>query len=89
LSRSGADLILRRVAERAGFPSLGLRVSHHDLRRTFGRVAHKAGMDLVQLKNLYGHTSMDQTVHYIGLDEDEMRDGLNRLANFIGPLLEP
>jgi hypothetical protein len=46
-------------------------------------------MDLVQLKNLYGHTSMDQTVHYIGLDEDEMRDGLNRLANFIGPLLEP
>jgi len=89
LSRSGADLILRRVAERAGLPSLGLRVSHHDLRRTFGRVAHKAGMDLVQLKNLYGHTSMDQTVHYIGLDEDEMRDGLNRLANFIGPLLEP
>jgi len=87
LSRSGADLVLRRVANRAGFPSLGLRVSHHDLRRTFGRLAHKAGMDLVQLKNLYGHTSLDQTVHYIGLDEDEMRAGLNRLAAFIGPLL--
>ncbi|MFZ3355399.1 MAG: tyrosine-type recombinase/integrase [Thermoplasmata archaeon] len=87
LSQSGADLVLHRVADRAGFPTLGLRVSHHDLRRTFGRLAHKAGMDLVQLKNLYGHTSLDQTVHYIGLDEDEMRAGLDRLATLIGPLL--
>jgi integrase len=87
LSPSGADLLLLRAAKRAGFPAVGLRVSHHDLRRTFGRLAHKAGMDLVQLKNLYGHTSLDQTVHYIGLDEDEMRIGLDRLASFIGPLL--
>jgi integrase len=87
LSRSGADLILHRAAQRAGFPNLGLRVSHHDLRRTFGRLAHKAGMDLVQLKNLYGHTSLDQTVHYIGLDEDEMRAGLDRLAALIGPMI--
>ncbi|HLN51589.1 MAG TPA: site-specific integrase, partial [Thermoplasmata archaeon] len=87
LSQSGADILLRRVSDRAGFPSLGLRVSHHDLRRTFGRLAHKAGMDLIQLKNLYGHTSLDQTVHYIGLDEDEMRAGLDRLASFIAPLL--
>ena len=87
LSPSGADLLLRRAADRAGFRGLGLKVSHHDLRRTFGRLAHKAGMDLVQLKNLYGHTSLDQTVHYIGLDEDEMRAGLDRLATFIGPLL--
>lgn len=87
LSRAGADLILRPAADRAGFPDSGLRVSHHDLRRTFGRIAHKAGMDLVQLKNLYGHSSLDQTVHYIGLDEDEMRAGLDRMATFIGPLL--
>jgi integrase len=87
LSRSGADLVLHRAAERAGFPGIGLTVSHHDLRRTFGRLAHKAGMDLVQLKNLYGHTSLDQTVHYIGLDEDEMRAGLDRLASMMRPML--
>lgn len=87
LSRSGADLVLQRAVRRAGFPSEGVKVSHHDLRRTFGRLAHKAGMDMVQLKNLYGHTSLDQTVHYIGLDEDEMRIGLDRLATFIGPML--
>jgi integrase len=87
LSRSGADMVLWRASQRADFPRQGLRVSHHDLRRTFGRLAHKAGMDLVQLKNLYGHTSLDQTVHYIGLDEDEMRVGLARLATFISPWL--
>jgi len=87
LSQSGADKLLRRAACRADFPRQGLRVSHHDLRRTFGRLAHRAGMDLIQLKNLYGHTSLDQTVHYIGLDEDEMRVGLTRLATFIGPWL--
>jgi integrase len=87
LSASGADLVLRRAAERAGFPALGVRVSHHDLRRTFGRLAHKAGMDLVQLKNLYGHTSLDQTVHYIGRDEDEMRAGSDRLATLMSPFL--
>jgi integrase len=87
LSRSGADLVHRRAAERAGFPSIGLTVSHHDLRRTFGRLAHKAGMDLVQLKNVYGHGSLDQTVHDIGLDKDEMRAGLDRLASMMTPLL--
>jgi integrase len=88
LSKSGADLILHRAVVRAGFPELGIRVSHHDLRRTFGRTAHKAGMDLVQIKNLYGHNSLDQTVHYIGLDEDEMRVGLGRMAALLDPMLQ-
>ncbi len=83
VSRSGADLILQRAVVRAGFTQTGVRVSHHDLRRTFGRLANTAGMDLVQLKNLYGHSSLDQTVHYIGLDEDRMREGLDRLARLL------
>jgi len=87
LSRSAADQLLRRAAERAGLFLRGVGVSHHDLRRTFGRVSHQAGMDLIQLKNLYGHASLDQTVHYIGLDEDQMRAGLDSLARSMGPLL--
>lgn len=79
LSRSGADALLSRAARRAGLDRAGVKVSHHDLRRTFGRLAHDAGMDLVQLKNLYGHSSIDMTVHYIGLDTERMREGLERL----------
>jgi integrase len=80
LSRSGVDAILRRLALRSGFDMKLRKVSHHDLRRTFGRLSHRAGMSLVQLKNLYGHSSLDQTAGYIGLDRDEMREGLERFA---------
>ena len=88
LSISGVDLLLRRAAARSGLIRRGIYVSHHDLRRTFGRLSHQAGMDLVQLKNLYGHSSLDQTVHYIGLDEDEMRAGLDSLARTLRPLID-
>ena len=87
LARTAADLLLQRAVTRAGLLQGGRRVSHHDLRRTFGRLANEAGMDLVQLKNLYGHSSLDQTVHYIGLDEDRMRKGLERLAQFLSPVM--
>ena len=88
MSASGADLLLARAAARAGFGASGIRVSHHDLRRTFGRIAHDSGMDLVQLKNLLGHASVEMTVHYIGLDADRMRTGLARLS-LEGPIPPP
>ena len=83
ISASGADLLLQSGANVAHFPEKGILVSHHDLRRTFGRIAHEAGMDLVQLKNLFGHSSLDMTVHYIGLDVQRMREGLNLLDDVL------
>jgi len=82
LSRSGADLLLQR-ARRAADLGGDVKVSHHDLRRSFGRLAHEAGMDLVQLKNLLGHASVEMSVHYIGLDSDRMREGLRRFSRYV------
>jgi len=82
LSRSGADQLLARAARMARFAE-GLKVSHHDLRRSFGRLAHEAGMDLVQLKNMLGHASVEMSVHYIGLDSDRMREGLERFSRYV------
>lgn len=59
---------VRSAGLAAGIPI----VSMHDLRRSFGRHAFYPGMDLVQLRNLYGHTSVDMTAPYIGLDDLEM-----------------
>jgi integrase len=86
-SASWADQHLSQAAITAGFARNGLRVSHHDLRRTFGRVAHSAGMDLVQLKNLYGHASLEMSVHYIGLDLERMREGLSQVDRSLAPLM--
>jgi integrase len=86
-SASWADQRLSDACRAAGFARAGLRVSHHDLRRTFGRVAHAAGMDLVQLKNLYGHSSLEMSVHYIGLDLERMREGLSQVDRALAPLM--
>ena len=88
-SVSGADLLLLRAAQRAGFPNRGVRVSHHDLRRTFGRLANASGMNLVSLQGLYGHASPELSAHYIGLDVDQLRGALDRMGSFIGPLRAP
>ncbi|MDG6912449.1 MAG: site-specific integrase [Nitrososphaerota archaeon] len=79
ICHSGTDQLIQRSAHLAGFPTNAngwALVSHHDLRRTFGRIAYYAGMNLVELKNFFGHTSIDMTAHYIGMDEDRMRDGV-------------
>ena len=83
LSKTGADILLTRTAAHAGLGPPDARVSHHDLRRTFGRLAHEAGMDLIQLKNMYGHASVEMTVHYIGLDSDRMRSGLQQMRKLV------
>jgi len=86
-SASWADLQLSKAARAAGFAQRGVHVSHHDLRRTFGRIAHESGMDLIQLKNLFGHSNLDMSVHYIGLDMDRMREGLGQIDRAVGPLV--
>lgn len=70
-----ADRDLLAAAERAG---IGVRVSGHDLRRSFGRIAYRNGVPLVDLRNLLGHETLDMTIHYVGVDSDEMAAGLER-----------
>jgi len=42
----------------------------HDLRRTFAKLADKAGAPLVQIQKTLGHASVQTTEHYIGADQD-------------------
>ncbi len=84
LSKSGADAALQRAARRSGLVNEGIRVSHHDLRRTFGRVANASGMSLVSLQGLFGHASPALSAHYIGLDFDELKSALGRFGSYLG-----
>jgi integrase len=59
--------------ESLGTP-FGLRVAPHDLRRTFGRVLYyEKGVDINEIRSLYGHATTEQTLHYIGAVPDRMR----------------
>ena len=86
LSENACDNLLRRAAKRAG---LTVKVSGHDLRRTFGRVAFRAGMSIVDLKAFYGHKDLSMTTHYLGIEEDHIREGLKAFEERMAPLLSP
>ena len=69
-----ADKDILRAAARAG---LGVRVSGHDLRRSLARISIRAGANPANVQKVLGHASIDQTLHYAGIDGDDMREALD------------
>ncbi|HZY71323.1 MAG TPA: site-specific integrase [Thermoplasmata archaeon] len=57
----------------------GIRVSSHDLRRTFGRLAYQRGVPLPVIQQIFGHASIETTRRYLGICLDDMREGIARL----------
>jgi hypothetical protein len=45
------------------------------LRRSFGPIACQAGVPVPTIQRIYGHVSIDQTLHYIGVGQEEMSEG--------------
>ena len=67
LTGDGIQSIFRRLSKVAGF-----KVSAHMLRRTFATLALKAGLDVVSLQSLLGHSSLETTRRYIQLLDDDL-----------------
>lgn len=47
-----------------------VELAPHDLRRTFARMAYRAGMDIRQIQLSLGHASIQTTETYIGAEQD-------------------
>ena len=55
----------------AGYAAaLGVPLGPHDLRRTFGKLAHQGGSPLEQIQLSYGHASLTTTERYLGVKMD-------------------
>jgi integrase len=67
-----------RMVIRAGARA-GIRLSNHDLRRTFGRILRNRGANLLEIRDLYGHASVEMTEHYIGSQQDRMATAIRLL----------
>ncbi|MGP8158675.1 MAG: tyrosine recombinase XerC [Thermoplasmata archaeon] len=74
--RFGRSVFDQRLADLGHLAGIPVRVSGHDLRRTFGRLAYAAEVPLVAVQNVYGHKSPLMTAYYIGADRDQMTQGL-------------
>lgn len=57
----------------------GVPFSAHTLRRTFGRMLWLAGVPVVTIAKIMGHTSTEQTLQYIGANLDDMASAIETL----------
>ncbi len=84
LSRQGVTSIIKKYADmaRKKRPDLiPMDVSAHTLRHS--RAVHwlQAGVDLIYIRDLLGHVSVQTTEIYIKIDGDSKRKALEKLAN--------
>ena len=70
---SGIDLHLKKIGS-----VLGIQFSNHTLRRTFGRLCWLSGVKVETISKMLGHSSIDMTLRYIGVDMDDMNAAMRR-----------
>jgi integrase/recombinase XerD len=70
LSDSGAQRLFQRVKARAG---LSKRCSMHTLRHSFATHLLEAGVDLLTLKALLGHRSLETTARYLHISTQRLQ----------------
>jgi integrase len=69
LTPSGFHQVIRRISEKSGIP-----FSAHDLRRTFAILSLKAGMNVLHLQSLLGHSSLEMTRRYVQMVENDLSE---------------
>jgi len=76
--KSALDNVLRGLGRDVGIEPLAF----HDLRRTFGRTCHDAGIQLVGIMQLLGHADVEMTIRYLGLNDNDALANMKTLAAY-------
>ena len=76
MSKQAVEKILKVIAKYAGVSN----VHPHRFRRTFATNALNKGMPVQHLQRILGHTSLDTTMIYCCVDEDEIKLEHKRIA---------
>lgn len=71
------DAVLDPLREKVGF-----HFCNHDLRRTFGRRMYHAKVELATISKFLGHESIAETIKYLGINLDDMDEGINLLEKY-------
>jgi len=67
LTPMGLRSVLQRISKRTQ-----IHFTPHALRRTFATLSLRAGMNLLELQALLGHSSLDMTKRYVDMLEDDL-----------------
>jgi integrase len=67
--------------------AIGLKITPHDLRRTFTTIAEKSGISVLEIKALVNHKMPDeQTADYVILNHTELTEAAQKVADKIKTL---
>lgn len=73
LSRESLEADIRRIRNRIP-EALSIKVTPHTFRRTMGTMAVRHGCPIEQVKELLGHVSLDTTMQYVTVMQDDVRN---------------
>jgi site-specific recombinase XerD len=82
LTNGGVQRLFRAIAQRAG---LTKRCSMHTLRHSYATHLLEAGVDLLTLKALLGHRSLETTAHYLHVSTQRLRQTPSLLDLLVVP----
>ncbi len=95
LTRQSVCRILKKINDDLG---LGIKMSTHTLRKTFAYhqmlASHNDPRKLLLLQKILGHSSVEQTLDYIGITQDEIENAYRTLnlggkaTRFVGEMYE-
>jgi integrase len=82
--KTAVDSFVKNAGKR-----IGVEVSNHDLRRTCGRMMFRAGVPIEHIARLFGHSDTKTTLHYLGLDYDDLGGAMRLYAQYQKNLICP
>lgn len=77
LSPVAIDGLVRKYARKA---LIKKRITSHSLRHTFCTLGLRSGIDLMTMKNLMGHSSIQSTQVYLHSDEERKFEAVKKLS---------
>jgi integrase/recombinase XerD len=83
LMKSASDRISKAIRS-AGIPDR--RITAHSLRHWLATDLLRSGVPVRHVQEILGHASLATTQMYMDVNDDEIRDGMNRVSTFSVPL---
>jgi integrase len=78
ISRTQAYRILRDVADAFNLDEIGT----HSMRKTFGYHYYQQTKDIAFLQKVFNHAKPEDTLRYIGIDQDALDRGINKFRYY-------
>ncbi|QQK74203.1 tyrosine-type recombinase/integrase [Salicibibacter cibarius] len=72
IGRVQAYTVLNDAVERAGLTDKVGKIGTHTMRKTFGAKAYENGTDLAMLMRIFNHSSQNETLKYIGIQQRDI-----------------